>query len=151
MHAATVALLRTADEVRRSLYVAIEGEGLSLEQYNVLRILRGAKPEGLPTLEIAARLVERSPGITRLLDRLEEKGMIARVRLTTDRRVVHGQILPPGEACLERLEAPLDEVANACLDGLTAEELSQFTALLDRVRSYAAECTERLECTGAAQ
>ena len=85
---AGVGLLRTADVVRRRVAKVIEPAGITLQQYNVLRILRGAGPEGLPTLEIGARLIEQTPGSTRLVDCLERQGMVARERGVEDRRVV---------------------------------------------------------------
>ena len=70
---AVVALLRTVDHIRRATSSVLEAYEITLQQYNVLRILRGAGQEGLPILEIGKRMVEQSPGITRLIDRLEGK------------------------------------------------------------------------------
>src|SRR6266571_4685258 len=81
-----VALLRTTDLLRRVLSGVVEARGITLQQYNVLRILRGAGPSGLPTLEIGQRMVERSPGVTRLLDRLEAKRVVRRKRCRQGRR-----------------------------------------------------------------
>ncbi|HZJ72423.1 MAG TPA: MarR family transcriptional regulator, partial [Planctomycetota bacterium] len=83
---AVVGLMRTADVVKRGLARVVEPRGLTLQQYNVLRILRGAGPEGLPTLEIAGRMIEQAPGVTRLLDRLEAKNLVQRARCPRDRR-----------------------------------------------------------------
>src|SRR5204863_9342501 len=85
---AVVGLLRSTDRVRRARAGVVEPRGITLQQYNVLRILRGARPRGLPTLEIAARMVEHAPGITRLLDRLEAKTLVRRQRPAGDRRQV---------------------------------------------------------------
>src|SRR2546422_5553103 len=104
---AAVALLRTADVVRRRVAQVIEPVGVTLQQYNVLRILRGAGPEGLPTLEIGARLIEQTPGTTRLVDCLERQGMVAREREREDWRVVRCRITPVGLRLLERLDQPL--------------------------------------------
>ena len=82
----SLGLLRTADVIRRYFDSVVEPQGLTLQQYNVLRILRGAGPDGLPTLEVADRMVERAPGITRMLDRLMAKGLVVRERSTRDRR-----------------------------------------------------------------
>ena len=71
---AVVALMRTTDVVRRYLARVVDPNGITLQQYNVLRILRGGGADGVPTLEVAARMIEQTPGITRLLDRLEAKG-----------------------------------------------------------------------------
>src|SRR6478752_1983616 len=73
---AAVALVRTADLLRRALTAVVDPHDITLQQYNVLRILRGAGVDGLPTLEIASRMVEHAPGVTRLLDRLQGKGLV---------------------------------------------------------------------------
>ncbi len=75
---AAVTLMRTADVVRRAVGSAIEPHGITVQQYNVLRILRGAGPDGLPTLEIVQRMIEQTPGITRLINRLQGKNLVAR-------------------------------------------------------------------------
>src|SRR5215208_2200660 len=85
---AVLALLRTSDVVRRFLARIVEPHGITLQQYNVLRILRGAGEEGIPTLAIGERMIEQAPGITRLLDRLESKGLVRRSRCPEDRRQV---------------------------------------------------------------
>src|SRR4029077_205344 len=69
-HEAVVGLMRTADLVRRHMTALVEPHGITLQQFNVLRILRGAGDDGLPTLEVAERMVEQTPGVTRLLDRI---------------------------------------------------------------------------------
>src|SRR6185295_1446948 len=91
-----VALLRTADLVRRGLGRVLEPFDLTPQQYNVLRILRGAGERGLPTLEIAVRMIEEAPGITRLIDRLETKHLVSRERCKTDRRRVWCRITRDG-------------------------------------------------------
>src|SRR5919205_3401802 len=78
--AATIALLRTTDVVRRRLARVVEPEGITLQQYNVLRILRGAAGEPMAALDVAERLIEEAPGVSRLLDRLVAKGLIHRDR-----------------------------------------------------------------------
>jgi DNA-binding MarR family transcriptional regulator len=83
-HEGGLGLMRTADVLRRRGAAVVEPRGITLQQYNVLRILRGAGEEGLPTLEVAARMVEQTPGITRLLDRLEVKGLVRRQRCSTN-------------------------------------------------------------------
>ncbi len=84
-------LLRTTDMLSRGMIGVLKKEDLSMTQYNVLRILRGA-PEGLPCGEIANRMITRDPDITRLLDRLEKRGLISRCRETKDRRMVMARI-----------------------------------------------------------
>src|SRR3954464_3107042 len=106
-----VALLRTADLVRRTVGRALEPHDITLQQYNVLRILRGAGDEGLPTLEIAERMIEHAPGVTRLLDRLQAKALVRRHRWADDRRQIRCWITPPGLALLDRLETAMQDSA----------------------------------------
>jgi MarR family transcriptional regulator, organic hydroperoxide resistance regulator len=132
---AIVGLLRTADVVRRRLQEIVEPHGITLQQYNVLRILRGAGEEGLPTLEIAARMVERMPGITRLLDRLERVGLVRRERGPGDRRQVRCQVRQRGLRVLEALDQPIRGADHACLGELTEAQRQTLVHLLDRVRA----------------
>ena len=131
---AFLALLRTADDMRRRLGQVLEPAGVTLQQYNVLRILRGAGPNGLATLAIAERMVERTPGVTRLIDRMEEKGWVTRVRCTEDRRRVWCRITEQGL----RLLAPLDPQVNAVDDSLEQvleqDELAALIRYLDLLR-----------------
>src|SRR5450432_651835 len=101
-------LLKTADMLSRNLSHLLKTEDLSANQYNVLRILRGA-PDGLPCGEIGNRMITRDPDITRLLDRLEKRGLIARSRETKDRRMVTGRITPDGIKLLSRMDEPVRE------------------------------------------
>ncbi len=132
---AGIALLRTTDLVRRRMSAVLEAEGITVQQYNVLRILRGAGPEGLPTLEIAERMIEQAPGITRLLDRLEAKGLVGRERCPTDRRQVTCRIAKPGLALLAALDPTVDALDDSMLGDLTRTELKQLIHLLDRIRA----------------
>src|SRR5829696_3408168 len=97
---AVVALMRTTDLVRRAIGAIVEPHGITLQQYNVLRILRGSGEQGLPTLEIADRMIEQTPGITRLIDRLETKRLALRERCKNDRRRVYCRITRDGLALL---------------------------------------------------
>src|ERR1041385_8967062 len=112
-HEAVVTLFRTAAVVDRHFDPVMEGAGLSGAQYNVLRILRGAGPAGLPTLAIRGRLVDLSPGITRLVDRLETAGLVQRVRDADDRRQVTCRITAAGLDLLTKLDAPIDAAERA--------------------------------------
>ena len=132
---AGIALLRTTDLVRRRMAAVLEAEGITVQQYNVLRILRGAGPEGLPTLEIAERMIEQAPGITRLLDRLEAKGLVSRERCPTDRRQVTCRIAKPGLALLSALDPIVDVLDDSMLGNLSRAELQQLIHLLDRIRA----------------
>jgi len=132
---AVVGLLRTTDRVRRALTGVVEPRGITLQQYNVLRILRGARPRGLPTLEIAARMVEHAPGITRLLDRLEAKTLVRRQRPAGDRRQVVCRITPAGLRVLAGLDAGLQRADESTLGVLSRRDLRRLIALLDRIRA----------------
>src|SRR6201988_279713 len=104
--AAFLDLLRTTDMLSRGLVTVLKTADLSSTQYNVLRILRGA-PEGLPCGEIASRMITRDPDVTRLLDRLDKRGMILRSREPRDRRTVLARIAPEGLKALQRLDGPV--------------------------------------------
>jgi DNA-binding MarR family transcriptional regulator len=134
---ALLGLFRTSDLLHRQIGRVLEPYGISSQQYNVLRILRGAGKDGLPTLEIADRLVEQAPGITRLLDRLEKKRWIRRKRCPEDRRQVLCWITPAGLALLGELEAPLREFDRQVLKMLNPDELATLVQLLDRIRKPA--------------
>ena len=132
---AVVSLLRTAELVRRLIDSVIEAEGgITGQQYNVLRILRGAGEKGLPTLDIVDRLVEETPGITRLIDRLEAKDLVTRERCKTDRRQVFCRITRAGLTLLDKLDEPLADAQDAALGTLKKKDLAQLLELLDRTR-----------------
>jgi DNA-binding MarR family transcriptional regulator len=133
---AAVTLLRTADVLRRFIGTVIEPHGITSQQYNVLRILRGAGEGGLPTLEIAERMIESTPGITRLIDRLETKKLVSRERCLTDRRQVFCRITISGLSLLGALDAPMVEAADAALSVLKKTELASLIDLLDRTREH---------------
>src|SRR3954453_11999632 len=130
-----VALLRTADLVRRAVSQAVEPHDITPQQYNVLRILRGAGEQGLPTLEIAERMIEQAPGVTRLLDRLEVKGLVRRQRCAQDRRQVLCWLTPGGLELVERLDEPVDSADAEAVAMLTPEEQEKLLRMLDAVRS----------------
>jgi DNA-binding MarR family transcriptional regulator len=132
---AAVALLHTADLVRRSVAAIVEPHGITPQQYNVLRILRGAGASGLPTLDIVERMVEETPGITRLIDRLESKKLVVRKRCKTDRRQVFCCITERGLALLDGLDEPLHAAEKAALGALSEKQLGQLLSLLDKART----------------
>lgn len=115
-------VLRAADALRRYFTTLIEGEGLTLAQFNVLRILRRAGPEGLPTLAIRDRMVERAPAITRLVDRLVARGWVSRRRDADDRRIVHCRITDDGLAVLDRLDPVIDVAGPEALAALAGDD-----------------------------
>lgn len=131
---AVVALMRTADIVRRIVGQIVEPRGITVQQYNVLRILRGAGKEGLLTLEIAERMIEQTPGITRLVDRLETKKLVERERSSTDRRCVYCCITAAGLDLLARLDAPVQEASAGCFESFNKRDLAALVESLDRVR-----------------
>ena len=131
---AAVALLRTADLIRRNVGAVVEAHDITAQQYNVLRILRGAGEKGLPTLEIVERLIEETPGITRLIDRLEAKKLVLRERCLTDRRQVFCRITRVGLKLLTKLDAPLNNAEEETLGTLKKRELDELIVLLDRAR-----------------
>jgi DNA-binding MarR family transcriptional regulator len=138
-HRSVVSLLRTVDVVRRFLAGVVEPQGITLQQFNVLRILRGAErageAKGLPTLELAERMVERAPGITRLLDRLEAKALVRRERCPHDRRQVLCHITPAGLRLLDRLERPMREADAASLGMLDGRGQRALLALLETIQA----------------
>ena len=107
--------------------------GITNQQYNVLRILRGAVPDGLPTLDIAARMIDKTPGITRLLDRLEAKKLVRRERPAGDRRQVLCYVTKKGLEVVRDLDAPLKSVAAKALSMLDDSEVEQLSRLLEKV------------------
>ena len=132
---AFLALLRTTDLLRRTSEKLLEPHDITSQQYNVLRILRGAGRAGLPTLAIAERMVERSPGITRLIDRLEARGLVERTRSEEDRRQVYCTISAGGLAVLAAVDAEVAGMDDELLSMLTADEQEQLIDLLDRIRA----------------
>src|SRR5437868_9135360 len=127
--AAFLDLLRTTDLLSRGLAGVLKTEDLSANQYNVLRILRGA-PYGLPCGEVASRMITRDPDITRLLDRMEKRRLISRCRETGDRRMVRARITPEGLKLLGGLDEPVEEAHRKQLGHLGRERLRALTELL---------------------
>jgi len=136
---ATIALLRTASVVNRTLARVVEPSGLSLAQYNALRIIRGAGTGGIPTLSIRERMIEEGTTITRLLDKLEEAGLIRRERSYPDRRQVLCFVSDTGRALLDTLDPQVDSADEAVVSTLSDAQLDRFIELLDVVRQANAE------------
>jgi DNA-binding MarR family transcriptional regulator len=131
---AVVALLRTANVLTRRVEAICQTEGITHQQYNVLRILRGAKAP-LPTMEIADRLVEQAPGITRHVNNLETRGLIKREQWAGDRRQVLCQITSAGLRLLERLDPAMDALDDHFANRLSPEQLDAFVESLDLLRA----------------
>jgi DNA-binding MarR family transcriptional regulator len=128
-------LWRTYDRLRMLEDELFASFSLTAQQYNTLRLLRAVHPAKLPTLALAARLVSRAPDITRLLDRLDERGLILRERHEQNRRMVHVQISDQGLALLKTLGDAVRACHRRQLGHLSAEELRQLTALLKKART----------------
>jgi len=143
---AAIGLMRTADVIRRGFSAVAESEGITLQQYNVLRILRGAGERGLPTLEIADRLVEHAPGITRMIDRLIAKKLAARDSCAEDRRIVYCAITGEGREVVGRLDDPMLQESRAALESVSKQDQCKLIAMLDALR---ARHVERLTLAGA--
>lgn len=131
---AILALYRTTDLLQRRLAEVIEPYGISMQQYNVLRILRGAGNAGTPTLDIVDRMVEKTPGITRLLDRLEAKHLVRRQRCPEDRRQVLCWITESGLRLLATLDEPVSDMGPLLLTALSSSEVDELIEMLARIR-----------------
>ena len=132
---AIVSVLRTTAYLRRFGSSLFDQHGITPQQYNVLRILRGAGQEGLPTLDIVDRMIEQTPGITRLLDRLEAKKLVRRERPSDNRRQVLCYVTKDGRDLLSELETPMKNLANEALHMLNDSELDELIRLLERMRA----------------
>jgi len=131
---ALVSLQRTADRLHWRMSEMLKAYDLTPTQYNALRILRGAKDEGRACSEIAERMINRDPDITRLVDRLERRGLVARSREGRDRRVITTRITPAGLKLLESLDGPVEEFNRRLLGPLGEQTLRTLIQLLDAVR-----------------
>ena len=136
---AFVSLMRTADALARGAEALLKPYNISGTQYNVLRILRGAGEKGLACREIGGRLISRDPDMTRLLDRMESGGLIARAREAQDRRVVKTRITAEGLKLLGELDKPVHELHRRQWRHLPAKKLRQLSKLLDRTWEHLEE------------
>jgi DNA-binding MarR family transcriptional regulator len=147
-HEAYLNLLRTHAVLTAPSEKLFKQHGISPAKYNILRILRGSRSEGecgkfgLPSLEIADRLITRVPDITRLVDGLLDDGYVIRTRCTEDRRVVYVGITASGLALLDKLDQPLCDSHKEILGHMTAAELEQLSNLLVKARHNEAEGAE---------
>ena len=136
---ATIALLRTASVVSRAVARVVEPAGLSLAQYNALRIIRGAGTGGIATLSIRERMIDEGTTITRLLDKLEDAELIRRERSYPDRRQVMCFATDAGRKLLDTLDPLVDAMDEEVVAVLDDTRLEQFVELLDAVRAANAE------------
>jgi DNA-binding MarR family transcriptional regulator len=132
---ALLSIERTAAVLMHAFADSLKPHDITPTQYNVLRILRGAGPEGLCRNEIRDRLVAQVPDVTRLLDRMEENGLVARERAESDRRLVTTRITREGLALLKRLDAPVAASHRRQLGHLSASQLRSLIALLAEARA----------------
>jgi len=127
-------LWRTYDRLKAIEDDLFETHRLSAQQYNTLRLLRAAAPEALTVQGLASRLISRAPDMTRLLDRLEERGLILRTRRTGNRRIVDVSLTDAGRTLLEELAEPVRNVHRRQLAHLSADQLRMLIELLSVAR-----------------
>ena len=128
-----IALLTAADALGLQAEQLIKAAGLTSAQYNVLRILRGAEPQGLACSGIGERMISHDPDITRLLDRMEKRNLIARERQTDDRRVVKTRITTQGLDLLKALDQPVRKLHRRQFHHLPAARLETLFELLTQI------------------
>ena len=129
-----IGIVRTADVLKRRFVALVEAHGISGQQFNVLRILRGAEPDGLCRNELRDRMLSRMPDMTRLLDRMEESGLVTRERGDRDRRLVRTNITPRGLEILAELDDKVVAEHERALGHLTDDQLRTLIALLTLAR-----------------
>jgi DNA-binding MarR family transcriptional regulator len=129
-----VALLQTADSLGQEAEQLLKAAGLTGAQYNVLRILRGAEPEGLACRAIGDRMISHDPDMTRLLDRMEKRRLITRERQTDDRRVIKTRITPQGLSLLQTLDQPVHDLHERQFRHISPARLKILSDLLEEVR-----------------
>ncbi len=127
-------ILKTADGIHRRYSEVMEPFGITFQQYNVLKIVRVAGTNGIPTTDIADSMIEASPGLTRLIDCLETKTLVERVRSSEDRRVVTCHVTKTGVALLEKMEGSVKKAEGSLLKTMTSEQLATLKTLLAEVR-----------------
>jgi DNA-binding MarR family transcriptional regulator len=131
---AALNLVRTQDYLSQEFDRLFGEHGISAPQYNVLRILRGMGGDGVCCQEVAGRMITRMPDITRLVDRLEQAGLVRRARTAQDRRMVLVRITEAGQKLLAGLDKPVVELHRSLLGHLSAAELKEFNRLLVKAR-----------------
>jgi len=132
---AYLSLLRTHSLLSVQFDRLFREHGISSPQFNILRILRGHKGDGLPSLEIASQMIACVPDITRLLDRLEKASYVKRERSSDDRRVVNVRITEAGKKLLAKLDKPIREAERCSLGHMTKKELADMIRLMAKARA----------------
>jgi DNA-binding MarR family transcriptional regulator len=138
---AFVALLKAADRLGQGAEQLVKQHGLTGTQYNVLRILRGAEPSGLACKGIGDRMISHDPDMTRLLDRMEKRGLITRERQSDDRRVVKTRITSRGLDVLKKLDAPMQQLHKHQFCNFTPERLKTLAEVLEKLLPETPEAT----------
>jgi DNA-binding MarR family transcriptional regulator len=133
-HEAHLSVVRTSSALVDGVEELLKPYGISSTQYNVLRILRGAEPVGLCRNELRDRMLTRMPDMTRLLDRMEEAGLVARTRDDDDRRLVLTRITKAGRRLVDELDGPINDLHKDRLGHLTTPQLRTLVDLLKLVR-----------------
>ena len=136
-----VALLRAAERLSQDAEQLVKEYGLTGTQYNVLRILRGAEPAGLPCKGISDRMISHDPDMTRLLDRMEKRGLITRERQFDDRRVVKTRITSEGLDILRKLDAPVQDLHRRQFRNISGDRLKVLAAALEEILQKTPEAT----------
>ena len=136
---AFLSILRTASELSHAADKFLRKFEITQQQYNVLRILRGAGAEGLCRNEISARMVAATPDMSRLLDRMEKSGWITRERAEDDRRQVSTFITDSGQKLLRMIEAPVGDEIHRLFEGVKPTDLTMLVEVLAQIRSRRAE------------
>ncbi|PYX26624.1 MAG: MarR family transcriptional regulator [Acidobacteria bacterium] len=131
---AYLSLLRTSDALQSRVEAKLKDFGLTGTQYNALRILRGAGADGIPCSEIGERMITRDPDVTRLLDRLQKRGLVERSRGKQDRRVIYGRITGAGLKLLREMDAPLEKHGREILRHVSQANLKLLIDLLEQIR-----------------
>ncbi len=134
-HEALLNVMATASWAQSEINAALAPHGVTQAQYNVLRILRGNHPNCYTCSDVGSRLLDRTPDVTRLLVRLEQRGLIHRQRAEHDRRVVEVTITEDGLALLETLEAPIQSTMGRLSSHLSDEDHATLSRLLETLRT----------------
>jgi DNA-binding MarR family transcriptional regulator len=130
-------VLRTSNALGQGVADLLRSHDLTSAQYNVLRILRGAGEDGLTASDIAGRMISRDPDVTRLVDRLEKRGLVDRWRCSHDRRVVWTRLSQAGRELIDPLDEPLDALHRRLLSHMPPEKLQTLISLLEEARDGA--------------
>lgn len=133
-HEVFLSLMVTVDRLSRRHGDFMNSFGISQKQYNILRILRGAGSQGIPVMEIGRRMIEKSPDVSRIIDRLIDLGFVKRRRQRSDRRVVIVTITDKGLDLLATMDEPVKQEITDVFQYMSTEDLEKLARLLERAR-----------------